>query len=415
MKLQNQFELGLPENPVLFDQPLKNFAKPEVTILIPTMNEEVAISQFLEWVKIGLTNANVIGEILIVDSSSDHTPLIAFSSGARVLRVPKNGLGNAYKTAAPFVRGDYVILGDADCTYDFRVLNPFLEELRTGNSFVMGNRFAGEIEQGSMPILHRYFGTPLTSWLLRRMHALKFGDIHCGMRGLTTELFRSLPFDEPGWEYAPEMVIRASQLATSTSEVPINFLKEPKGRISHFRRGKFAWISPIRAGLGSVRVTLIHALDKILVRIGTTAFLAATIAIIIVTSFDINLGKGHLGNGSAAILALIGVTGFFMILLGYLLKRLFTKSTKSQSRFSRMLGFEFATFMLILCTVVTIAVGTKTSLDCSNFDQCFSDTNSKIIRANIALFYFEIIAAITWIGSIVRSYLNYNSTYLAKE
>jgi len=415
MRHQNEFESGLPENPVLFDQPLKSFAKPEVTILIPTMNEEIAISQFIEWAKIGLANSNVIGEILIVDSSSDNTPLIAFSSGARVLRVPKNGLGNAYKTAAPFIRGDYVILGDADCTYDFRILNPFLEELRTGKSFVMGNRFQGQIERGSMPILHRYFGTPLTSWLLRRMHDLKFGDIHCGMRALTTNLFRSLPFDEPGWEYAPEMVIRASQLATATSEVPINFFKEPKGRVSHFRRGKFAWLSPIRAGLGSVRVTLIHALDKILVRLGTTTFLAATTAIIFVTLFDINLGKGELRNGSAAILALIGVTGFFMILLGYLLKRLFTKSTKSQSNFSRILGFEFATLMLCLWTALTVVVGTTTFLDCSNFDQCISNSNSKTIRANISIYYFEIIAAITWIGSIIRSYLNYNSTYLAKE
>jgi hypothetical protein len=247
------------------------------------------------------------------------------------------------------------------------------------------------------------------------MHGLKFGDIHCGMRGLTTGLFKSLPFDEPGWEYAPEMVIRASQLATATSEVPIAFLKEPTGRVSHFRRGRFAWISPIRAGLGSVRVTLVHALDKILVRIGATVFLASTISVILMTLFDVNLGKWQLGNGSAAILALFGVTGYFMIFIGYLLKRLFTKSTKSQSNFSQILGFEFATLMLGLWTILTIAVTTKTFIDCSTFDQCIGSSNPKIIRVNIVLFYFEIIAAVTWIGSIVRSYLNYNSTYSGQE
>src|SRR6266404_8838364 len=131
---------------------------PVVSIVIPALNEELTICEFVAWCQAGLEKAGVRGEILIIDSSTDSTPEKALASGARVLKTPKRGLGRAYIDAIPFIRGKYVLLGDADLTYDFRETAPFIEKFRDGCEFVMGSRFKGTIEEGAMPPLHRYFG-----------------------------------------------------------------------------------------------------------------------------------------------------------------------------------------------------------------------------------------------------------------
>ena len=140
--------------------PTKDVAEPELSIVIPALNEELTIGQFVDWCMQGLEQAGIQGEVLIVDGSTDSTAEIAVSKGARVLKAPKRGLGRAYIDALPFIRGKYVLMGDADCTYDFRVLKPFMEKFHEGYEYVMGSRFRGYIEPGSMPPLHQYFGTP---------------------------------------------------------------------------------------------------------------------------------------------------------------------------------------------------------------------------------------------------------------
>src|SRR2546428_7362699 len=167
--------------------PKDDVADPELSIVIPALNEELTIGRFVDWCRQGLREANVHGEIIIVDSSSDRTAEIALSRGARVLKTPKRGLGRAYIDALPFVRGRYILMGDADCTYDFRLLAPFVDRFREGYEFVMGSRWRGTIEPGSMPALHRYLGTPVTTWILNRVFGSRFSDIHCGMRGITRD------------------------------------------------------------------------------------------------------------------------------------------------------------------------------------------------------------------------------------
>src|SRR5256712_13681999 len=136
--------------------PDEDVADPELSIVIPALNEELTVGRFVDWCREGLGEANVRGEIIIVDSSTDLTAEIALSRGARVLKAPKRGLGRAYIDALPFIRGEYVLMGDADCTYDFRALQPFMECFRKGCEYVMGSRFKGYIEPGSMPPLHQY-------------------------------------------------------------------------------------------------------------------------------------------------------------------------------------------------------------------------------------------------------------------
>jgi glycosyltransferase involved in cell wall biosynthesis len=138
----------------------------ELSIVIPAMNEEITVGEFMDWCKEGIQRAAVTAQILIVDSSTDKTPKIVLERGGEILRVPKRGVGSAYMDAIPYVRGKWILMGDADLTYDFREIAPFVEEFRKGAEFIMGSRFRGSIEKDAMPKLHRYFGTPLTNWIL---------------------------------------------------------------------------------------------------------------------------------------------------------------------------------------------------------------------------------------------------------
>jgi glycosyltransferase involved in cell wall biosynthesis len=239
---------------------------PEVSIVVPALNEQITIGEFVDWCWEGIRNAGVSGEVIIVDSSSDETPRIAHQRGARVVRTPRRGLGQAYIDALPFVRGKFVILGDCDLTYDFRNLKPFIDAFRSGAEFVMGSRFKGTIEPGAMPRLHRYFGTPLTTWILNRIYRSSYTDIHCGMRGLTLDAIRRIQLASSGWEYASEMVLKAARLRLRVCEVPVTFFKDREGRLSHHRRSGF-W-SPWIAGWINLKVMLIYSPDSFLVKPG---------------------------------------------------------------------------------------------------------------------------------------------------
>jgi glycosyltransferase involved in cell wall biosynthesis len=251
-------ELLLPQD--------ENPAIPEISIVVPALNEEITIAEFVDWCHEGLRAAGVSGEIIIVDSSTDQTPRIALERGARVLRTPKRGLGHAYIDAIRFIRGKFVIMGDCDLTYDFRNLKPFVDAYRSGAEFVMGSRFKGTIQDGAMPALHRYFGTPLTTWILNFIYGSRFSDIHCGMRGLTVDALSRINLTSTGWEYASEMVLKASRLNLQIAEVPVAFYKDRDGRLSHHRRAGF-W-SPWVAGWINLKAMLVYSPDSFLIKPG---------------------------------------------------------------------------------------------------------------------------------------------------
>jgi glycosyltransferase involved in cell wall biosynthesis len=250
-------ELLIPEA----DEP-----EPIVSIVIPALNEQLTIREFVQWCQEGLARAQVRGEILIVDSSTDSTAQWAQQAGARVLRVPKRGLGRAYQDALPYVRGRYVLMGDCDCTYDFRELAPFVEKFSAGAEFVMGSRFRGYIEPGSMPFLHRYLGTPVTTWILNVIFSSHFSDIHCGMRGLTRDALVRMDLRSQSWEYASEMVLKSVHMGLRTEEVPIRFLKDQEGRLSHHKRS--GWFSPWHAAWINLRAMFIYGANFFLFKPG---------------------------------------------------------------------------------------------------------------------------------------------------
>jgi len=258
---------SVPQDPeVVLSLPADDVENPEVSIVIPALNEQLTIGDFIDWCKEGLKKAGAIGEILIIDSSTDRTKEIALERGARVLSTPKRGLGRAYIDSLPYIRGKYVLMGDCDCTYDFRELAPFVEKFRGGAEFVMGSRFRGYIEPGSMPPLHRYLGTPITTWILNVIFGSKFSDIHCGMRGISTAALERMNLRSQSWEYASEMVLKSVHMKLKTEEVPIRFLKDREGRLSHHKRS--GWFSPFHAAWINLRAMFVYGADFFLYRPG---------------------------------------------------------------------------------------------------------------------------------------------------
>jgi glycosyltransferase involved in cell wall biosynthesis len=246
--------------------PARDVAQPELSIVIPALNEQLTIAQFVDWCMEGLQKAGIQGEVLIIDSSTDATSEIAVKRGARVLKTPKRGLGRAYIDAIPFIRGKYVLMGDADCTYDFRSLKPFIESFHSGHEYVMGSRFRGYIEPGSMPPLHQYLGTPVTTWILNFLYASRFSDIHCGMRGISLDALRRMDLQSQSWEYASEMVLKSVRMDLRTAEVPVRFLKDQEGRLSHHKRS--GWLSPWKAAWINLKAMFIYGADFFLYRPG---------------------------------------------------------------------------------------------------------------------------------------------------
>ena len=324
----------------------------EVSIVVPALNEEVTIEEFVDWCRQGLDKLGVTGEILIIDSSSDKTAERARAKGARVLKTQRHGLGRAYRDAIPFIRGRFIIMGDADCTYDFREIEPFLEKFRKGCEFVMGSRFSGYIEPGAMPALHRYFGTPLTTGILNVLYSSEFSDIHCGMRGITREALVRMDLQSDSWEYASEMVLKSVQMGLRTAEVPVRFLKDREGRVSHHKR--MGWLSPWIAGWINLRSMLVHGAEFFALRPGLCLF-----AIGLMLTLPLSLGPVTLGGLTFSLysmllgltLSTVGLQSFYM---GCLSQLFHDYSGRARSRWLTIFSYNrsvAASAVLVLCGV----------------------------------------------------------------
>jgi glycosyltransferase involved in cell wall biosynthesis len=234
----------------------------DVSVVIPTKNEELVVKHFIKWCNLGFKNANVNGEIIFADNSSDMTAEIAAKNGVKVVKINEPGVGRAYREVAPFIEGRIVILGDADCTYDFREITHFLDRLKEGYEFVIGSRFKGNIQKGAMPLSHQYFGTPITTAIFDFIHGVTYSDIHSGMRAMPTDVFKSILPQESGWQYASEMLAKVRHRKIRSIEIPINFYTAPNNRKSHLKRG--GWKTPLREGVGTLVTTFKYAADRVL-------------------------------------------------------------------------------------------------------------------------------------------------------
>lgn len=208
----------------------------DLTILIPCLNEENSIGICIEKAKKYLESRTISGEVLVSDNgSTDKSIEIAESLGARVVQTDVKGYGSALLNGIANAKGKYIIMGDADDSYDFSNLDLFVEKLQEGYDLVMGNRFWGGIEEGAMPWSHKYIGNPVLSMIGRILYRSKLRDWHCGLRGFNRESINALNLHCTGMEFASEMVIKAEKNKLKTIEVPTKLYKDKRGRKPHLR------------------------------------------------------------------------------------------------------------------------------------------------------------------------------------
>jgi glycosyltransferase involved in cell wall biosynthesis len=332
--------------------PERDVEDPEVSIVIPALNEALTISDFVAWCREGLAAAGVRGEILIVDSSTDDTPELAVEAGARVLRVPKRGLGRAYMDAIPYIRGKWVIMGDADCTYDFRRLKPFVDSFRDGYEYVMGSRWKGSIEPGAMPTLHQHFGTPGTTWILNRLYGSRFSDIHCGMRGITRDALVRMDLQSQSWEYASEMVLKSVHMELRTTEVPVTFLKDREGRLSHHKRS--GWFSPWQAAWINLRAMFVYGSDFFVFKPGIALMVLGLLLTVPVSFGDLDVGPVGLSLNWQFLGVAILVIGSQAFFLGCIAQVLFDYTGRRRRRWLRV--FPYTRTVLIAFALVVLGV-----------------------------------------------------------
>jgi glycosyltransferase involved in cell wall biosynthesis len=214
----------------------------ELSILMPCLNEAETVGVCVDKACAFLQRSGVEGEVLVADNgSSDGSPALAQARGARVVPVRERGYGAALIGGISSARGRYIIMGDADDSYDFSRLEDFVSELRSGADLVMGNRFKGGIQPGAMPPLHRLLGNPLLSFIGRRLFRVKVSDFHCGLRGFNAQSIRALNLRTPGMEFASEMVVRAALEGLKVVEVPTTLSPDGRSRPPHLRTWRDGW------------------------------------------------------------------------------------------------------------------------------------------------------------------------------
>ena len=213
----------------------------ELTILMPCLNEAETLATCIRKAKGFLARTGISGEVLIADNgSSDGSPELAEELGARVILVRQKGYGAALMGGIEAARGQYTIMGDADDSYDFASIDQFIDRLRGGADLVMGNRF-NRIQPGAMPLMHRYLGNPVLSFIGRLFFHIPVSDFHCGLRGFNTAKIRMLGLQTTGMEFASEMIVRSVLAGFSIAEVPITLYPDGRSRPPHLRTWRDGW------------------------------------------------------------------------------------------------------------------------------------------------------------------------------
>jgi hypothetical protein len=214
----------------------------ELTVVLPCLNEAetvaLCVTKAVRWIR----DAGVAGEVIIADNgSTDDSPELARAAGARVVTVRRKGYGNALIAGIRAARGTYVLMADADDSYDLENLGPFLQHLRSGDDLVMGNRFAGGIAPGAMPWLHRRIGNPVLSGIGRLFFRTPVRDFHCGIRAFRKDAILDLGLRAGGMEFASEMIVKASLANLQISEVPTTLRPDGRSRAPHLRSFRDGW------------------------------------------------------------------------------------------------------------------------------------------------------------------------------
>ena len=286
---------------------------PLVSAIIPCLNEEATLGTCIAKALDAFARRGIAGEVVVGDNgSTDRSVAIAKGLGARVVHQPVKGYGAAISAAATAANGKYLIMADADDSYDWSQLDQFIDALEDGAELVMGNRFAGGIEPGAMPPLHRYLGNPVLSALARSLHRSPIRDFHCGMRGFTREAFQKMGARSPGMEFASEMVIGAHRAGLDIREVPIKLYPDKRGRPPHLRSFRDGW--------RHLRLIIAHAPDTMYLVPGLVLLVTGIIGLAALALGPVTIGGHYFGIHFVALSSMATLIGLSAILLGALAK-----------------------------------------------------------------------------------------------
>jgi glycosyltransferase involved in cell wall biosynthesis len=293
----------------------------EVSIVMPCLNEAETLAACIEKAHLAIERGALVAEIIVADNgSTDGSQVIAKELGARVVTVDRKGYGSALIGGINAARGRFVIMGDADDSYDFTAIAPMLEKLRGGSDLVVGNRFAGGIEPGAMPWSHRWVGNPVLSLISRVFFHTPVGDAHCGLRGFSKDAYERMKLRATGMEFASEMVIKASLKGMRIAEVPVKLRPDGRSRPPHLRTWRDGW--------RHLRFMLLFSPRWLFLYPGLALFVVG-----MVLSAILLVGPVHVGGLRLDIHTLLVAS--FLALIGYqlVLFAIFTKIFAIQSGF----------------------------------------------------------------------------------
>ncbi|WP_318367000.1 glycosyltransferase family 2 protein [Enterobacter sp.] len=286
---------------------------PLVSAIIPCLNEELTLFICINKIMKAFTRMGIQGEVIVGDNgSTDKSVEIATSLGARVIHQPVRGYGAAISAAAGAAKGKYLIMADADDSYDWSQIDIFVNALESGADFVMGNRFAGGIEPGAMPPLHRYLGNPLLSGIARVLYHSPIHDFHCGMRAFTREAFQKMSTRSTGMEFASEMIINAHRAGLIIQEVPIKLYPDKRNRPPHLRSFRDGW--------RHLRLLIAHAPDRMYLIPGITLLLPGVIGLALLAAGPVEINGYYFGIHFVALATMSTLIGLIALLLGVLAK-----------------------------------------------------------------------------------------------
>jgi glycosyltransferase involved in cell wall biosynthesis len=324
----------------------------EVTILMPCLNEAETLGVCIRKAREYLDRSGIAGEILITDNGSDDGSLaIAERAGARVVHVAQRGYGNALIAGIQAARGDYVIMGDADDSYDFSNLDDFVRALRNGADLVMGNRFQGGIAPGAMPPLHRYVGNPVLSKIGRLFFRSKIGDFHCGLRGFRRDRILALNLHSGGMEFASEMVVKATLGGLDVQEVPTTLSPDGRSRPPHLRTWHDGW--------RHLRFLLIYSPRWLFFYPGIVLCALAIVLGILVETTTVTIGSVTLGVDTLVVCYAMLIIGFQSVIFAVLTKKYgtnegFLPPNPTFERILRQVSFERGVVMGLILFVVGV-------------------------------------------------------------
>ncbi len=324
--------------------------RPQVSVVMPCLNEELTISACIAAAQEGIERAGISGEIIVCDNgSTDRSVEIAAASGARVISCQARGYGNTLRAAFAAACGEWILMGDADQSYDFTELPRFHREIEKGHDLVMGTRLRGRIEDGAMPVLNRHLGNPVISFLIRLLFRVRVTDANCGLRAFRTDALRRMGLCTSGMELATEMVIKSAEAGLRITEIPITLRRDGRDRPPHLR--------PFSDGWRNLRFMLMMAPNWLFLLPGALLAVAGLLTLAILLPGPVRIGSLSLDETAMLFGMSLTLLGVYLFVIGIFTK-VFAYTEKlglHDSAFTRLLSKVELEHGLVLAGIMIVA------------------------------------------------------------